>query len=110
MRRLPAAAIAIALALSGPAAAFGQSAGDDQYQDPFAGEEQDTQEDAPQSQAPAESPSTTTAPSAPAAPAPTSSASQTTVPYTGLPAGAVTGLGAVLLGAGLGLRRHSRRT
>jgi beta-lactamase class A len=42
-RRMGVAALLAAIALAAPAAAWGQSAGDDQYQDPFGGDEGQSQ-------------------------------------------------------------------
>jgi LPXTG-motif cell wall-anchored protein len=111
--RLTTALIALLLAL--PAAALAQGAGDEQYSDPFGPDQQQQSEPTPQptaapTQAPATAaPSSQTAPApaptaAPAAPA-ASSAPQ--LPYTGVDAGWVALGGAVLLGAGLALRRRT---
>ena len=115
MRCVPAAAAIAALALSAPGSALAQSAGDDQYRDPFAGQGSGGQE---QPQQPAggggSSGGSTSAPVAPSAPAtvpaaPASSATTSgTLPYTGLPAGLVSGAGLLLMAAGFGLRRASR--
>ena len=108
MRRLSATAIAALLALAAPGAALAQSAGDDQYQDPFAGEE-DSQSDTGPAGGGGGSP-TPAAPAAPSAPAPVaqpSAAPASTLPYTGLPALLLGGAGAALLAAGVGLRRKT---
>ena len=119
-RRRLAALLAAGL-LAAPAPALGQSAGDDQYQDPFAPEEQpepsggdepvdsDTE---PAPAAPAE-PAPEPAPAAtgqePAAaegqPAPTG---QPELPRTGVDVGAVLLAGAVLLTGGIALRVRLR--
>jgi LPXTG-motif cell wall-anchored protein len=109
---------ALLCALAAPSAALAQGAGDEQYQDPF-GDEQSQSEPAPTATA-------TPAPaqSAPSAPAPTATPSavqapqaqpsqvsqQPQLPRTGVDAGWVALAGAVLLAAGLALRRadHQR--
>lgn len=103
------AAAAVALA---PAAAFAQGAGDDQYNDPFGGEEEQATP-APTAQAPAATatpaPATqaTATPSGPQAAA-TASAPGPTLPYTGVDAWPLAVGGAVLLGSGLALRARLR--
>ena len=118
MRFRRAAATVAALALSTPGAAFAQSAGDDQYRDPFGEENQqqdqsggDTGETAPDTSgesapAPAPAPTPTPAPSTGTEPTATVAGE---LPRTGLGAGLVAALGVVLLGAGIGLRRASAR-
>jgi len=105
---------ALLCALAAPSAALAQGAGDEQYQDPF-GEEQ------PEPSEPAPAPTATPAPaqSAPSAPAPTAtpSAAQAPtqaapapageLPRTGADAGWLALAGAVLLAAGLALRRRA---
>jgi hypothetical protein len=122
-RRLLALAVLLALtggALTLPAMALAQSAGDDQYVDPFQDQQGQGQggngqgggdggdEPAPTPEQPAEQ--------APAAPAPTESAQtpvtptqdgSSTLPRTGLPLGALAVAGALLLGAGAALRRRA---
>jgi LPXTG-motif cell wall-anchored protein len=112
------AALVAALALAVPAPALAQSAGDDQYQDPFGG---DSGESATPTPTPAAPSATTPAPAtpAPAAPAPSASASQAPapaaqpaaeLPYTGSPAdaGLLAGAGVLLLAGGIGLRMRVR--
>jgi len=99
------------LALALPSAALAQSAGDQQYQDPFEnqggeqGQQQPTQEEqaqAPTTQSQAEAPAATTAQADPA---------QTgTLPRTGAQTPLLLAYGAVLLLAGTALRRASRST
>lgn len=114
MRRSGAAAFAAALALAAPLPALAQSAGDDQYRDPFAGNggKQDAAGDGGSgstgghatgggSSAPVAAPAP--APQ-PAAVAPSATASGE-LPRTGLPAGVVTAAGFMLLAIGIGLRR-----
>ena len=106
-------AVGIFLALL-PSAAMAQSAGDEQYEDPFA--------DEPAQQAPAAPPASTPAPAAPAAPAepapaaaapatiaaaPQASAAQ--LPRTGGEAWLLALAGLALLSAGVALRAHARQ-
>ena len=121
MRRRYAAVLAAGLALSAPAGALAQSAGDDQYRDPFGEEEQQQppQQDPGTAQGTDDSGVQAAPPAAPApaAPAPSTPGVQTappaaaadTLPRTGLAAGVVATLGFVLLVAGLGLRRSAAR-
>lgn len=109
MRRVPVAAALAALAVSAPGSALAQSAGDDQYRDPFAGQDSGGQEQAEEptdtgSSTPVAPSEPTTAPTA----APSSAETSGTLPYTGLPAALVSGAGLLLLAAGFGLRRASR--
>ena len=92
-----------------PSHALAQSAGDEQYADPFG---QVEQPDGGQGQAPDQS---APAPAAPAQTAPAPGADQSvasqetaapTLPRTGLPAILLAGTGALLLGAGTTLRRR----
>jgi len=107
-RSLIATACAI-LALSVPAAALADSAGDNQYQDPFS--------NVPSQKKQNSSTGTTTQPSTPA-PAPSGSTSPSSstdpiahaadggsLPRTGFPLLPVAAIGAALVGAGLVLRR-----
>ena len=96
---------ALLCALAAPSAALAQGAGDEQYQDPF-GDEQSQSEPtpAPAQPAPAQ-PAPAQPPAAPApAPAP-APASQEQLPRTGADAGWLALAGAVLLAAGIALRR-----
>lgn len=113
MHRALAALLAVAALLPVPAAALGQSAGDEQYVDPFqGGEEQPSQ--APQ-EAPQEAPAQPTepAPAAPATPSAeggevTPAPAQTeapTLPRTGLPVILLLSAGYALLLAGAAMRR-----
>jgi len=100
--------VAWLLALALPAAALAQGAGDEQYQDPF-GEEPAQQEPAPTATpapaAPSQAAPAPTATPAPAAPAPAGSGDQ--LPYTGADAGPLALAGALLVGAGVALRRRA---
>ena len=119
MSRLGAAALVAVFALSFPAAAIAQSAGDEQYGDPFAGQDQpqgEPQDEESQETAPAPTPAPAPAP----APAPTTiaPAESTTVEPTATVAGTLPRTGAetgwlaasalLLLAAGAGLRRAAR--
>jgi len=94
----------------GPAAATAQSAGDDQYDDPFAGQGGNSSSghsSAPQQVAPTSTPAP--APAATAAPAPTAAAAQQDeLPRTGAEPLliAIAGLALVLAGVALRLRLH----
>jgi len=95
-----------------PAGASAQSAGDEQYEDPFADEQPQAQATPAPTQAPAAEPAqtqTTPAPStaAPAQAAPAPSAAQ--LPRTGGDAWLPALLGLILLSAGVALRAHARR-
>ena len=108
-RRL--AVLAAAGLLAAPAPALGQSAGDEQYEDPFAGENQSQGGGSQEPAAPA-SPEPT-APPAPAAESASSGqgtepAAQTELPYTGADAGAVLLAGSLLLAGGIALRVRLR--
>jgi LPXTG-motif cell wall-anchored protein len=110
-RRL--AALAAALLLAAPAPALGQSAGDEQYEDPFAGQEPQgqTEEPAPEATpAPAEPPAAEPAPAPEATPVPAAEpgGQPAELPRTGLDAGSVLALGAVLLTGGVVLRVRLR--
>lgn len=104
-------AVAATLALV-PAAAHAQGAGDDQYEDPFAGEQEQatpaptprataTTEPAPAAPAPAPA-----QPAATATPVPNTAPAPPTLPYTGVDAWPLALGGVLLLGAGLKLRAH----
>jgi LPXTG-motif cell wall-anchored protein len=120
-RRL--AALAAAGLLAAPAPALGQSAGDEQYEDPFAGEDQQEQpapdpdtpvDDGGGTATPEPEPVPATAGQEPAAtgqePAAgeTATASQEQLPNTGADAGAVLLAGTILLAGGVALRLRLR--
>jgi hypothetical protein len=107
MRRFLTLFAAVSL-LALPSAALAQSAGDEQYADPFGqvdepngsqGEPAETPEAAP-----APAPAQTTAPAEQAVVS--QEAGAPTLPATGLPAGLLAGTGALLLAAGSTLRRR----
>ena len=94
-----------------PAAASAQSAGDEQYEDPF-GDEQPQSQATPAPQAPAAEPAqseATPVPAAPAQSAPAAAAAPAQLPRTGGDAWLPALLGLVLLSAGVALRAHARR-
>jgi hypothetical protein len=104
--------LALLVALVVPSAALAQSAGDEQYSDPFG-------EDGQQEQQPASQPDTPAQPvEQPAAPAPTDGSgaeaaaapaapSDPSLPVTGLPALTLLALGAGMLATGLLMRRRA---
>ena len=100
--------------LLAPAAAVAQSAGDDQYSDPFGDEQPQSEATPAPAQAPAAEPAqaqTTPAPAVPAAPtqpAPAPSA-PAELPRTGGDAWPAALLGLALLSAGVALRARARR-
>ena len=106
-RRLIAALAAMAL-LAVPAGALAQSAGDDQYSDPFGDVDEPTQDQGSANESPA--------PAAdPAGEAPTTGSvaaadpgTESTLPHTGFPAALTALLGALLVGAGVSVRRRAQ--
>lgn len=118
MSRREVATLAAALALGVPAPALAQSAGDDQYRDPFAGGEGQQQQTggngggsdgdtqtapAPANPAPAPSRTPASAPSANASEPVATTAGE--LPRTGSSAVWVAALGVLLVAAGVHLRR-----
>lgn len=98
-----------AFMLAVPSAALAQSAGDEQYADPF----EQPQKPSGSQEEPAQTPAPTPAP---AQGGDTSAATETqvvqqtdapTLPATGLPVGLLAGTGALLLAAGTTLRRRT---
>ena len=110
MRSRTSAVLAAALALGAPAPVLAQSVGDEQYRDPFAGEEQAPDSGgenpapapAPSSPTPAPAPSTSTTPAEPIA---TTAGS---LPRTGAEDAWIVAVGLLLIAAGAGLRRTAR--
>jgi hypothetical protein len=122
MSRALTALIMAAALLAAPAVALGQSAGDDQYVDPFQGGEGGDQEQPAQQpeQPAAPPPSEPAAPAAPAEPVPggngtaepvpTAEATQETsptLPRTGVPVLLFAAAGYALLLAGIAIRRKA---
>ncbi len=105
MRRLLALFLVLSM-LALPSAAAAQSAGDEQYADPFG---QTEQPNGSQDQ-PAPEPQPAPTPATPAAPAEQAVASQQaqapTLPATGMPAHLLASMGALLLASGALLRRR----
>ena len=113
-RSLSVAAAVLALL---PAAASAQSAGDEQYSDPFGGKDQSPAQATPAPPAAPTTPAPTARPAqAPAAPAPAATtqaaptAAQPQLPRTGADVRLPALLGLALLSAGLALRAHARRS
>jgi hypothetical protein len=108
-------AIASVLLALLPAAAVAQSAGDEQYADPFGDEQGQTEQAAPTpaaTQAPATGAQPAQATQAPAAaPAASNAPAQAAqLPRTGWDAGVPGALGLVLMSAGVALRARVRRS
>ena len=102
--------LACALALASPASAVAQSAGDEQYEDPFAPETEPAPQETPAPAAPvpaAGGESSAAAPAPTAEPAPTATAAQQ-LPYTGADAGLLLAGSVVLLAGGVALRLRVR--
>jgi hypothetical protein len=92
-----------------PATASAQSAGDDQYSDPFGDQEQE-QSQPSQEATPAPAPAQPAQPPAPAQPAPAPAPAQAAqLPRTGWDAALPGALGLIFLAAGVALRAHVRR-
>jgi hypothetical protein len=104
--------VAVVLLALLPAGAAAQSAGDEQYEDPFGSSSQPKAQSTPApAPAPAAAPSqapATAAPAAPAQPAPAAAAAPT-LPRTGHDAWLQLALGLAFLSAGVALRAHARR-
>jgi len=114
--------LAAAALLAAPAPALAQSAGDEQYEDPFGGEQQQEQtggnQEPESTPAPTPAPTAEPAPATPApsgtepapAPAPTTATAvpQAELPRTGFDAALLVAAGAVLLAGGLVLRLRLR--
>jgi len=99
-----------------PATAAAQGAGDDQYSDPFAGEEEAQPTATPRAPAATPAPAQPSQPAqpapaqtaAPSQPAPAAAPAAPTLPYTGAEEWLVAAGGALLLGAGITLRVRLR--
>jgi LPXTG-motif cell wall-anchored protein len=103
--------LAASLALGAAAPAFAQSVGDEQYRDPFAGEEQTQDESGgggnTPAPAPAPAPAPTTTPPTDSTGEPVATVAGT-LPRTGAESAWIAAIGAVLIAAGAGLRRTAR--
>ena len=108
-RRLIAALAALAL-LAVPAAALAQSAGDEQYTDPFGDVNPPTQDDGTANSSPA--PATDQTAQAPATESTTAAAADSnaggSLPLTGVPAALIALLGALMFGTGISVRRRAQ--
>jgi hypothetical protein len=112
-QRLLVATVALALLVL-PAGALAQSAGDDQYTDPFAPAEE-PQGGGGSDPEPTEAPTPAPAPAPPEEPAVEGAQESQapavepapTLPRSGFPAGAAAGTGALLVAAGAALRRRA---
>jgi hypothetical protein len=114
-----AVALAALVLLAAPAGALAQSAGDDQYTDPFAPSEEPQQGGGSDGTDGTGTPAPDPEPAPAPAPAEGSVAQQPevdaetpavdpgpTLPYSGFPAGVAAGAGALLIAAGAALRRR----
>ena len=110
-RTVSAAALTLALL---PASAAAQSAGDEQYEDPFGEEQSQATPEPAAPAAPAQPAQPAPAQPAPAQPAPAAAAAAPAqaaqLPRTGSDAVLPGVLGLILLAAGVALRAHVRRT
>jgi LPXTG-motif cell wall-anchored protein len=122
MARSRLAVLLAALALLAPASAFAQSAGDEQYQDPFGGDDQSQSQGSDQQDTQGSSggdsgsgetaqatPAPTAAPAAPVATTAQAQAAAPQLPRTGSDAAPQLAAGALLLAGGLVLRVRLRR-
>lgn len=121
MRSRGPALVAAILALAAPGAALAQSAGDDQYRDPFAGEEQPPSQGGDSGGGNSGGSTgggstgggggTTTSGTVPVAPVSTTTepvaTTGATLPRTGLPALILTAVGLSLIAGGFGIRRST---
>ncbi len=110
------ACLVVAATFALPAAASGQSAGDEQYDDPFAPEEQtggggSQPEPAPEPEAPAAPAAPSAEPAQAPAPSPDGGGDEGgsgQLPYTGADSGLLALAGGTLVVSGLALRRRTR--
>ena len=114
MRRRPhrIACLLTAAVLALPATAWGQSAGDDQYEDPFAPEPGQTDDGGGSSGGGGDAEPAAPEPAQPAPPATEAQATpepQQQLPYTGADEGLVALAGGMLLAGGVALRLRLRR-
>ena len=109
MSRRGSAVLGVLLALSAPAPALAQSVGDEQYRDPFAGQDESPPADGDQggpapAPAPVPAPTTTAAPTETAAGEPIATTADT-LPRTGTEPAWVLAVGLLLVAAGAAVRR-----
>jgi len=108
MRHPLTAVLATSLALSVAAPALAQSVGDEQYRDPFAGEEQPQDETGGGGTTPAPAPApTSTPPTDPTTGEPIATVAGE-LPRTGAESAWLAAIGALLMAAGAGLWRTAR--
>ncbi len=107
MSRLGAAALLTLFTLSVPGTTLAQSVGDDQYRDPFAGQDQSGQQDDASEPAPTPAPTASAPATDPATGEPIATVADT-LPRTGGEAGRVAAAGLLLIAAGAALRRTVR--
>jgi hypothetical protein len=113
MRRRLIAALLTGALLAAPATALAQSAGDDQYADPFGQVDEPSQNDGGSNGSPAPPEEPTASAPAPGAADGTQAAGEAgaeggALPRTGFPAALSALLGGLLVGAGASLRRRAR--
>lgn len=108
MRRRLLAALAAVTLLAAPAAALGQSAGDEQYADPFGDVNEPTQEEGASNGSPEPAADPTAPATGPATAAGADPGTGNSLPNTGFPAALSALLGALLLGTGVSMRRRAR--
>jgi hypothetical protein len=97
-----------AFLLAVPSAAFAQSAGDEQYADPFGQTDQPSGSQGEPAQTPAPAPAQTQSDSlGTSEPIVAQQTDAPTLPATGLPVVLLAGTGALLLAAGIALRRRT---
>jgi LPXTG-motif cell wall-anchored protein len=92
-----------------PSAALAQGAGDEQYSDPFGGEQQEEEQPAAPEATPAPEAAPAPAPAPAAEPAAQQPSSSEQLPYTGADAGLLALGGVLLVAAGVTLRLRDRR-
>ncbi len=106
-RRLTAALAAMAL-LAAPAGALAQSAGDEQYSDPFGDVGEPSQDQGTSNGSPAPAGEPAGEPAAAESQAAADPGNESALPRTGFPAALSALLGALLLGAGVSMRRRAQ--
>jgi LPXTG-motif cell wall-anchored protein len=107
MRRRRIAAVAAMALLAAPAGALAQSAGDEQYADPFGDVDEPTQNQGTANGAPAPASNPTSQASAGESVAAADPGAEGALPHTGFPAALTALIGVLLLGAGASVRRRA---